>query len=191
MLHPRATNAGPVAGFLLMLAVLFVVAACGALGAAQPSPSASPSAPAPTVPASEAPSDAPSSPDPGAVPSTPAGAIRLDVADPHDILVSVVDPEGSLTGASSGRAGDGMSVRWGDVEVLNVDEDTLRVTWVGLPVDAAVTVRLDADGEGYVLEITQPAPPANSDATGFDRVLVLDFGSAVKAENVKAVFSAA
>lgn len=191
MQRPRTTGAGPVTGFLLILAVLFAVGACGALGAALPSPSPAPSAPAPSAPAGEAPSEAPSSPDPSVAPSAPAGAIRLDVADPHDVLVTVVDPKGSLTGASSGRAGDGMSVRWGDVEIVNVDEDSLRVTWVGLAVDANVALRIDADGAGYVLGFTQPAPPADSDATGFDRVLVLDFASAVRAEDVTAVFSAA
>jgi hypothetical protein len=94
-------------------------------------------------------------------------------------------------GTSSGRAGDGMSVRWGDVEIVNVDEDSLRVTWVGLPADAGVALKVDADGAGYVLRFTQPAPPANSDATGFDRVLVLDFASAVDAASVWAVFKAA
>ena len=179
MQRPRTTNTGPVAGFLLILAVLFAVGACGALGAALPSPSA------------PAPSDGPASPDPSVAPGAPSGVIKLDVADPHEVLVTVVDPGGLVKGASSGRAGDGMSVRWGDVEIVNVDDDSLRVTWVGLPVDAGVTVKVDADGEGYVLAVTQPAPPANSDATGFDRVLVLDFASAVRAETVTAVFKAA
>ena len=189
MQRPRTTSAGPVAGTLLMFAVLFVVAACGAHGAAVPS--ASPIAPTPSLPASEAPSEAPASEDPSVAPSAPAGVIKLDVADPHDVLVTIEDPEGILGGASSGRAGDGMSVRWGDVEIVNVDEDSLRVTWVGLPVDADVALKVDAEGAGYVLTFTQPAPPENSDATGFDRVLVLDFASAVKAEQVKAEFTAA
>jgi hypothetical protein len=192
MQRPRTTNAGPVAGILLMFAVLFVVAACGAVGAAVASPSPSEPVPASEAPESEAPeSEAPSTPDPSVAPSAPTGSIKLDVADRHVVVVTVVDPEGSLTGASSGRAGDGMSVRWGDVEIVNVDEDSLRVTWVGLPADADVKVQLAADGEGYVLSFTQSAPPAYSDATGFDRVLVLDFASTVKAENVTAVFSAA
>ena len=40
--------------------------------------------------------------------------------------------------ASSGHAGDGMSVRWHDVQVENVDDSTLRITWVCLPVDDVV-----------------------------------------------------
>ena len=131
--------------------------------------------PASQPPASDAPTLVPGA-IPSAAPSEPAdGAIRLDIADPHEVAVAIRDPEGALTGAASGRAGDGMSVRWGDVAVANVDEDSLRVTWVGLPVDALVGLAVEADGEGYVLTLTQPAPPANSDATGFDRVIVLDF----------------
>lgn len=181
--HARAINAGPLAGLLLVLATAVVVAACGAAGAAVPSPSA-PASPAPTVAPSEAPSEQPSA-DPG------DGAIVLDVADPHDVSVLVSDPGKVLAGAGSGRAGDGMSVRWGDVEVVNVDEDTLRVTWVGLPVDAAIRLAVEAKGDGYRLAFTQPAPPANSDAIGFDRVLVLDFASPVRAADVEATFATA
>jgi hypothetical protein len=103
----------------------------------------------------------------------------------------IEDEGGLLAGAGSGRAGDGMSVRWGDVEVVNVDEDTLRVTWVGLPVDAGIRLVVSGAGDGVVLAFTQPAPPANSDAIGFDRVLVLDFASPVDAADVEATFATA
>ena len=38
---------------------------------------------------------------------------------------------------------------------------------------------------------TQPAPPADSDAIGFDRVLELDFASPVRAADIEAVFRTA
>jgi hypothetical protein len=182
----RDTNAGPVAGFLLVLAVLFAVAACGAVGAADPSPSA-PASPAPATPGpTPEPTGAPS-----ATPSeVPAGAgIDLDTADDHDVVVGIDDQGGVLAGAGTGHAGDGMSVRWGDVAVENVDADTLRVTWVGLPVDAEVGLSVQRTGDAVVLAFTQPAPPANSDAIGFDRVLVLDFATPVRGEDVTASFA--
>jgi hypothetical protein len=183
MFGTRNTNAGPVAGVLLILALLFVAAACGAVGAttasqapASPAPSEQPTAPAPTAAPSEAPAD---------------GAIDLDVADASDVSVVVSDPDGVLAGAASGRAGDGMSVRWGDVEIANLDDDSLRVTWVGMPADAEIRLEVQPTGDGIVLAFTQPAPPANSDAIGFDRVLVLDFAEPVRSEDVRATFSTA
>jgi hypothetical protein len=185
MQGPRNTNAGPVAGILLVVALLFVVAACGAVGASQPSPSAP--VPSPTDPADEAPSV------PAETPAATPGsdAIDLDVADPHQVSVVISDPDGLVSGAGSGRAGDGMSVRWGDVQVENVDDDTLRVTWVGLPVDAEIRLAVGREGDAVSLAFTQPAPPANSDATGFDRVLVLDFATPVRGEDVTASFATA
>ena len=188
MHRTRDTNAGPIAGFLLILAVLFTIAACGAVGAGA-TPSA-PASPAPTAPATPVPTPEPTG-RPSAAPSeSPAGdGIVLDTADDHDVIVVVADPDGVLAGAGSGRAGDGMSVRWGDVRVEAVDEDTLRVTWVGLPVDAEVRLSVGRTGDRVALDLTQPAPPANSDAMGFDRVLVLDFASPIRREDVTASFA--
>jgi hypothetical protein len=180
----------PVAGLLLILAVLTVVAACGAVGAAAPSPSA-PASPAPTAPASPAPSDDPAAEPTSAPSEAPSGAIDLDTADDHDVSVVIEDEGGLLAGSGSGRSGDGMSVRWGDVEVVNVDEDTLRVTWVGLPVDTEIRLVVSGADEGVALAFTQPAPPANSDAIGFDRVLVLDFAAPVRAADVDVTFATA
>jgi hypothetical protein len=195
MHRSRPRGAGPIAGTLLVLALLLVAAACGSAGAAAPSPSQVPATPAPsglpTSGPSAAPTDAPSEAPTEAPSEAPDGAIDLDTADGHDVSVVVIDDGGVLSGVASGRAGDGMSVRWGDVEVENLDEDTLRVTWAGLPVDAEVRLDVAAKGGGYVLAFTQPAPPENSDALGFDRVLVLDFEVPVDAGDVEATFSAA
>ena len=192
MYGTRDTNAGPIAGFLLILAVLFTVAACGAVGAAAASPSA-PASPAPSAPANPAtpvPTPAPTEQPSAAPTGSPSGqGIDLDTADDHDVIVVIADPDGVLTGAGSGRAGDGMSVRWGDVQIENVDEDTLRVTWVGLAVDTDIRLAVERSGDTVVLDFTQPAPPANSDAMGFDRVLVLDFATPVRGEDVTASFA--
>jgi len=179
MHRSRIKTPGLVAGSLL-LAIAAVAAACGA------APGSSP------VPATPHPSGQPSAGPPEAPAETPSdGSIDLDTADGHDVSVVVVDKGRVLAGAGSGRAGDGMSVRWGRVQVENLDEDSLRVTWVGLPVDAEIRLEVAARGDGYVLAFEQPAPPAYSDAVGFDRVLVLDFGSPVKAGDVQATFSTA
>ncbi len=165
----------------LSVAVLVVggmLAACSAVTGAPPSDS--PGGPTPSTPATPIPTVAPSpSPDGDVV-------VDLDIATDHEVTVVIDDRGGVITGASSGRAGDGMSVRWGDVEVVNVDDDTLRVTWVGLPVDAEVGLTVTADGSGYGLVFEQPAPPADSDAVGFDRVIVLDFAGPVSADDVDA-----
>ena len=79
-----------------------------------------------------------------------------------------------------------MSVRWGDLEVVNVDDDTLRLTWVGLPNDNPVKVVVfdnvaSATDVQPTIVVMQLMPPENSDAIGFDRVLVLDFDDPVVA----------
>jgi hypothetical protein len=184
MLPTRSSTPGPVAGFLLILATLVLAAACGAV---TPSPApASPDPSGPTGPApSEQPTQAPASESPG------GEGVVLDIVDESDVVVVIDDRGGNVTGARSGRAGDGMSVRWFDAVVENVDEDTLRVTWVGLPADAEVQLGVHANGSGYELAFVQPAPPENSDALGFDRVLELDFAAPVKAADVTATFSQA
>jgi hypothetical protein len=176
---------------LLPAALAVAIAACSyATGAP---PSSSPGAtPAPTPAVTPTPT-----PDPSAspVPSTPAdGAVDLDISDPHDVAVVVDNVTGRPVKVTSGRAGDGMSVRWGDIEVVNVDDSTLRVTWVGLPRDEQVRLRIasdDAGGGSVRLTFTQAAPPANSDATGYDRVVVLGFETPVSADAVLAAFEPA
>ncbi len=162
------------------LALGAVLAACSAVAGA-PSPDV-PGGPTPSVPATPLPSVAPS--------PAPDGDFRvdLDIATGHDVSVVIDDEPDSLVGAESGRAGDGMSVRWGDVEIVNVDADTLRVTWVGLPVDTVIELAVSVEGDGYRLDFVQPAPPPDSDAIGFDRVLVLDFDGPVAADAVDASF---
>jgi hypothetical protein len=84
-----------------------------------------------------------------------------------------------MTGVApgSGHAADGMSVRWHDADVVQTGPDTIRVTWVGLPVDDIVDVHVDVERDGAAVSvlIAQAAPPSSSDAIGFDRVLVLSF----------------
>ena len=150
--------------------------ACGASGgtidpSATPGPVASP---APSVGPS-----APSSPVPTSAPTRhpAAGPITVDLEDPtgHDVSVVIADEAGTLLDARSGTPGDGMSVRWFDSKVENIDAETLRVVWVGLPRDEELALTISVDGGQYRLGLVQAAPPANSDALGVDRVLELRF----------------
>jgi hypothetical protein len=110
----------------------------------------------------------------------------LDVATPHTVSVAITDDTGTLVGAASGRAADGMSVRWFDVEVENVDADTLRLTWAGYAKDEIVDLAISTDAGGLRLRIVQSGPLPNTDALGADRVLLLDFDAPVAAEDILA-----
>jgi len=160
-------------------------------------PSPSPSAPSTPAPSEPAPTPKPTPPDPTPVP-TPADDlsdgiknVRLDIATPHEVVAEVKDFTGRVSDAKSGRAGDGMSVRWYDLEVVNLDDDTLRLTWVGLPNDDPVKVVVYDNVAGATdvrptIVVMQLMPPDNSDAIGFDRVLDLDFDDAVLAGDYEA-----
>lgn len=187
----RSTSTRSVAAFVGALALVSVVAvlATGAFGRSvtpEPLPSE-----APIVTPTPQPSVAPT-PTPTAAPSpTPAGDLTfdLDVATPHDVSVVLEDESNVVTGAKSGRGGDGMSVRWGESIVDNIDDDTIRLTWVGLPQDDIVEMVVkEVDGR-IIVTIDQAAPPADSDAMGHDRVVEIDLSRAVDADDVRVTVS--
>lgn len=194
----RSTSRSGVAALAAIAAlIVLAVIAAGAFGrTAPPDPSAPPASESPSpspivspVP-SEAPSDEPSE-EPSEAPSeAPDGFdFDLDIATPHDVSVTIDDLTGHIVDAVSGKAGDGMSVRWFDSLVENDGDDTIRITWVGLPQDDEVSVTVSQDGDTIVVAIDQAAPPANSDATGHDRVIELTFDDAVDAGDVKVTVS--
>lgn len=198
----RSTSGRPIllsaASIAIVLGAVLVLSASGAMGRAGGPTEPRPNTPAPSDPVvtpSERPT--PSLP-PTADPTEPGGEpgdgpirrvvrVPLDTATDHDIVAVVTDETEMLVGGASGRAGDGMSVRWFDVTVENLDARTLRVTWVGLPGDAEVDVLIEPDADRINLYILQPAPPVDSDAVGFDRVLELTFADPVGADDVHAV----
>jgi hypothetical protein len=157
---------------------------------ATPAP-ATPEVPAPSLPATPV----PATPVP-ATPATPAPSVDpdgepdnvttvdLDVATDHDVRVTVVDDGGSLVGIRSGHAGDGMSVRWFDLKVENVDSSTLRLTWIGFAADDESVLNVGENDGRVQLALSVAGPPPNSDATGYDRVLVLEFDHDVSAGDV-------
>lgn len=181
---------GAVAVAVALVAVLALVAG-GAFGrgndpddnpAPSPKPSASPSAPAPSAPSSPVPAT------PSPAPSDDLGdgriIIDLDVATPHEVAADIEDETGWLVGATSGRAGDGMSVNWKEVGLQNLDEDTVRVTWIGFPQDEVASLRLHALDGKVALDLVSEGPPPNSDGLGYDRVVDLDFDRPIDATEI-------
>lgn len=181
----------------LALALVAVIAfvAGGTLGrAGDPGSSPAPSdKPSPTPVVTPAPSADPT-PDPTPTPTpTPEpsddpgdGFIRvpLNTGDNHDVTVIIDDRTGTITNAASGNPGDGMSVRWKDMKVENLGPNVLQLTWVGLPFDGDTHVFLYPEGGEFDLLVAQPLPPENSDALGFDRVLILTFDRPVSADDL-------
>lgn len=167
----------PAAALVAVTAALVLVVG-GAFGrgtVVTPTPSERPSA-APTVVPTAQPSGAPA--------GGPLTVVLKNLTG-HDVSVAIDDQTGALVGAASGQPGDGMSVRWHDMKVENVDADTVRIVWVGLPRDEQLTLSITGEAGAYALRFVQAAPPANSDAIGFDRILNLDFAAPVSAEDVK------
>ena len=179
----RSTNSRTVVA-ILGVAVLFSAIALGATAvfgrtvtpAPEPTdpPIVQPSNP-PTTPPSQEPSDPPA--------DGPA-KITLENLTNHDVSVEIDDQTGSILKAESGTPGDGMSVRWFDVKVENIDADTLRIVWVGLPRDELVKLGVSYVDGKLRLRFVQDGPPANSDATGYDRILELSFDAPIRAEDV-------
>ena len=211
---PRSSRSGPrlAAPNLLIAAAALValvaiagcslgVVAAAPSGSPAPVPAVTPDAPQPTavpngptgVPPTGVPQ--PSAPPSPLVPATPDAdgvdgiVIPLDVFLPDDVQLAISDAEGLIAQAASGQAGDGMSVAWGQAIVENVGPRTLEVTWTGIPRDETVTLVARSDGDRVLLRFGQEAPPANSDAMGADRVVVLTFVEPVDAGHVVTDFT--
>jgi hypothetical protein len=183
----RPTAGNIVAAGILAVALAIVVgtAALGAVQQVAPSPAPTPVAtPSPTSPVTPA----PATPAPTADPTDGPFVVVLDTVDQNDPRVTVDDQTGMLADVITGHAGDGMSVRWNEAIVDQIDPRTIRVTWVGFPGEEQVVLTIDSDGGAPVLVFDQKAPYANTDALGADRVLVLTFENDVDAHKVEAAF---
>jgi hypothetical protein len=186
----RSTDIRTVA-VILGVAVLLLVIALGAtvvLGRTI-TPAPVPSTPPiiqPSVPPMT-PTGAPTTPpsqEPTEPPADGKTTVDLENLTDHDVSVEIDDQTGSIVKAESGTPGDGMSVRWFDVTVENIDADTLRIVWVGLPGDEVAKLGVSYVDGKLRLRFVQDAPPANSDATGYDRILELSFDAPIRAEDV-------
>ena len=159
-----------------------------------PAPSASPSAPAADPTAKPTPVVTPKPPAPVATPKPPVPdpsqdpeehpiKVQLDTFDGHKVSVDIVDRTGSIVRAVTGKPGDNPSAD--GLAVTNIDDRTLRLTWVDFPIDNELTLFVDdVDGQLWFLLI-QPPPTGTTDAVGMDRQLILTFDHAVDASTVK------
>lgn len=190
----RSTSRSSVAAFAAIVALLVLaVLATGVFGrTTQPGPSdpSASDAPTPSPVVTPAPSEVPSDEPTEAPSETPdAFSFDLDIATSHDVSVVIDDETGRVSGAGTGRAGDGMSVRWFDSIVEAIDDDTIRITWVGLSQDDEIGITVSQDGDTVIVAIDQAAPPANSDALGHDRVVEISFDGGVAAGDVEVTVS--
>ena len=189
--RPAAGNIVAAGILAIALAIVVGTAALGAVRQIAPSPAPTPAAtasPVPTSPATPAPATpAPATPAPTADP-VDGSVVVLDTVDDNDPSVVVDDQTGTLADVVTGHAGDGMSVRWNEAIVDQVDPRTIGVTWVGFPGEEQVVLTIDSDAGAPVLVFDQKAPYANTDALGADRVLVLTFDNDVDADKVEVAF---
>lgn len=160
-------------------------------GVVIPPPSASPSAPAvtpkPTTGPTSKPTQAPTpEPTDGGSDAMPI-KVDLDNVTGADVYVDIVDETGLLTGGASGKPGDGVSVDYRTLQVENIDPKTLKLTWSDYPIDSALALTIDRfDGDVRLL-LARPEPTTETDAMGFDRVLILTFSEPISAADVTAV----
>lgn len=182
--YPIRSRSLPAASLLLALVAVVAIVASGCTPRGGDSGSGSP----PSSPPSNTPgptAEPTATPEPTEEPSDGIFEVDLNTPDNHDVTVTVDDATGSLSDVVSGNPGDGMSVRWFDMKVENVDPNTLRLTWVGLPLDQDVKLFVETSGDGKLrLRMVQPGPPLNSDAIGFDRIISLTFDRPVSADDV-------
>lgn len=151
--------------------------------------------PTPSVPPSVAPSgspSAPASPAPTVGPTAPVDhppidgdiTVELENQTGHFITATVRDETDTLVDVATGRPGSGMSVFWHDIAVRNLDARTISVTWVGLALDDKVHVAIAFERGKYLIDIVQTGALPNTDASGYDRVLILRFTQPVVADEV-------
>ncbi len=107
------------------------------------------------------------------------------------ITADVDDSTAAVSAVSSEGPVVGMSIRWSDAIVDNVDDRTVRITWAGYPRDEAISVAVERDGAGFAVRITQGMPYPNTDAMGQDRILVVAFDEPVAAADVEVAVEAA
>ena len=158
----------PIAGTLAIVALL---AAC----------SAAPGSPAPVA---GGPSIQPSPP-PTAAPVT---ILRVDLQSTsgQDVTIDILDRSRSVTSATSGKPGEGVSFDSDSVVVENIGPRTLRLGWSDFPIDNELQLHVDPVGVGYRFLLIQPAPTGPADAMGEDRILEVTFDRDISAAEVEA-----
>ena len=172
-------------GIVLAATVATAAVVAGNLPAGGQTPSDPPGSPAPSGTPLPVPSD-----DPSDAPTDDPGdpmPIRVDIDNDthHDVYVDIFDRSGRMVDARSGPAREGASVEPYKLLVENMDERTLRLTWVDYPIDNALALYIGADASGGLrLVLVQPEPTGDTDTIVSDRVLILEFEDEVSADDV-------
>ena len=109
--------------------------------------------------------------------------VDLETTDGHDVYVDIVDRYGLLESAESGHPAEGMSVEPFTLEIENLDERTLKLTWVDFGIDNALELHFFQEGKVFVM--VQPDPDGDVDAMGFDRELILTFEEPISADDIE------
>ena len=146
---------------------------------ATPPPSAPVVTPEPVVTPGPVATPDPTDDDGDAVPTI----VDLETADGHDVSVDLSDVAPFLDAAESGHPAEGMSVEPYTLKIENVDERTLKLTWVDFGIDNELALYRFQDGK--VLVMVQPEPTTDVDAIGFDRELILTFKEPVSADDIE------
>jgi len=109
--------------------------------------------------------------------------VNLETADGHDVSVDLSEIVDLLDGAESGHPAEGMSVEPYTLQIENLDERTLKLTWVDFGIDNELALYRFQDGK--VLVMVQPEPTTDVDAIGFDRELILTFKEPIPAGDIE------
>ena len=109
--------------------------------------------------------------------------VDLETTDGHDVYVDIVDRYGLLESAESGHPAEGMSVEPFTLKIENLDERTLKLTWVDFGIDNALELHFFQEGKVFVM--IQPDPDGDVDAMGFDRELILTFEEPISADDIE------
>jgi hypothetical protein len=192
----RRTGAVLIVGALVLGGSIATAAAFNGRGSASGEDPASPAPSAPVVTPAPVISPEPiATPEPIVVPEptvapepTDDGSdvptvIDLQTADGHDVTVDLSEIVHLLDGAESGNPAEGMSVEPYTLKLENLDERTLKLTWVDFGIDNALALYRFQDGK--VLVMVQPEPTTDVDAIGFDRELILTFKEPVSADEIE------
>jgi hypothetical protein len=184
MTSPRtASSRGQIQPVVAMLlGAVAVVAFVAAVVVSRPAGVTSPGA-SPTARPSAAPSAAPTVA-PSAAPIDGSLTVGLASTSGHDVTLKIHDESGKVAKAVTGTPGDGMSIRWHDADVQNVDARTIAIKWAAFPRDEVVDLGVSAKGSQYLLTFVQAAPYPHTDAMGEDRILILTFDSPLSANDV-------
>lgn len=178
---------------LAAVVVVASIAAVAVLGRAVPSsePSSAPVvtpapivSPAPVVPAptpvgTPVPTPEPTETSVDAMPIT----VGLETLTPHHVYIDIVDDSFSVVKAVSGTPTASTPVEPYTLKVENIDDRTLRLTWVDRPGDNALALYIDRAANRFVL--VQPEHDLAGDTMLHDRVLILTFRDAIDADSIE------